>query len=293
MWELNGSVCRAPSIEFDTSKCFLNMHYYYFPTLLPSKAIIGDAYQVQWAPGLQWELCIQNPTFIFWILIFLLKSQGDMFFPISMATQASWWTVTEWGQSHKWAKQQAGLETLEQLESGEKPHAGTGTPPLRARQLFDSMVGKNFEKWAGPLCCSKQLLAVRWESVLQLKTSKKKKKSIPISVHVITWSIHCAAVVSRRWHFRKQSSCPTPPGGTGPKPRTCREVAGPELPLCHVCANCGRGTNYHLFLSEVLVHKMSSGHLSLNLSKTNIPPTPSFSCSGAHSKDWRYAHTKP
>lgn len=176
MWELNGSVCRAPSIGFDTSKCFLNMHYYYFPTLLPSKAIIGDAYQVQWAPGLQWELCIQNPTFIFWILIFLLKSQGDMFFPISMATQASWWTVTEWGQSHKWAKQQAGLETLEQLESGEKPHAGTGTPPLRARQLFDSMVGKNFEKWAGPLCCSKQLLAVRWESVLQLKTSKKKKK---------------------------------------------------------------------------------------------------------------------
>ena len=74
------SICRARSVGFDTSKCFRTMPYYYFLNLLPSNAVIGDAYHAQRAPRLQWELCIQNPTFIFQILLFLWKSRGCIFF---------------------------------------------------------------------------------------------------------------------------------------------------------------------------------------------------------------------
>lgn len=77
-----------------------------------------------------------------------------------------------------------------------------------------------------------------------------------------------SAVVSWRWMAFHASWV------IGTKPRTCREVAQLQSHLSAMSVQtCGRRTNYFL-LSDVLVHKISYGQLSLNLSKTNIPSHP-------------------
>lgn len=51
-------------------------------------------------------------------------------------------------------------------------------------------------------------------------------------------------------------------------------------------------TNYHFFLPELLFRKLLYRHLSLNLSKTNIPFIPTCSCYGVPSFEERHAHTR-
>lgn len=70
---------------------------------------------------------------------------------------------------------------------------------------------------------------------------------------------------------------------TGTKPRICRKVAqcGGLFSAMSVLSP-GMSTNYHLFLPQLLVNKMSYRQLSLTLSETNNPSYPSlllFLCS--------------
>lgn len=161
-----------------------------------------------------------EPHINFSNLLFLLNSQGCMVFPVSLAAQLSWWTVTKLRQGHEWANQQGMLEKLPLLENRRKASRRGWPHNLFGISRLTHGLEKNFEKWASFLYAPKTTASyINSYFVVRLK-KKKRFSSLFQCCFSRGWFIF---VVSWRWYFWSQFSFPAS-WVIGTKLRTCGEV---------------------------------------------------------------------
>lgn len=140
------SVRRAPSVRFDASKCFLNIHYHYFPVPVPSNAIMEGGHH---APGSSWVVmgALHSESHI--------NSSNTAFSPKKSRLHGVHyiiWPLSPAGElKQRWGGRIRNEQNSRQCQRNcycwkieEKPTQGLSTQPLLCCQSFNSWLGRNF-----------------------------------------------------------------------------------------------------------------------------------------------------